>query len=175
LKIDITEVQRDTGASLEFEGELTLKDVQWQGEPISFPGPLHVDGRITNVGEMLVMNASVKGTAILMCRLCMGDFEYDLDFGFEAKLKDIPEQEDPDYFAYQGYQIDLTDIVMEFLILEIPSVRQCREDCKGLCPMCGVNLNEKSCKCTDAKSSDHTIDERLEALKEYYNGQGKEV
>ncbi len=175
MKLDIAEVQRDTGSSLSFDGELLIKDFQWQGETVGFPGPLQVEGRITNVGDMLILNASVKGTAILTCRLCMGDFEYDLDFSFEAKLKDTPVQDDPDYFAYQGFQIDLTDIVTEFLILEIPSVRQCREDCKGLCPICGVNLNEQSCKCTDAEDSDLMIDERLEALKEYYTGQSKEV
>lgn len=171
LKINVTDIQREIGYSQEVRGEIAFEDILWQGEPLRFKGPMHIEGKITNGGEMLVLEAVVRGTVILMCGLCMESFEHTLDFPFEARLKKTSEEENPDYFLYQGYEIDISDIVMEFLLLEIPSRRRCREDCKGLCPECGQDLNANACQCTTKEENDpdEGFDERLKALKDYFS------
>jgi DUF177 domain-containing protein len=55
--------------------------------------------------------------------------------------------EDLEFSLYDGDQIDLAPLVSEQLILALPSRALCREDCQGLCPSCGINLNLRKCDC----------------------------
>lgn len=125
LKLNVIGIQKELGAHLDFEVELILEDITWQGEPIGFKGPLLIEGKVS--------------------------------------------EQDPEYFIYQGNEADLSDIVLEHLIYEIPSRRRCREDCKGLCQDCGTNLNVQTCQCTRAdeeKAPNPELDERLKTLKD---------
>lgn len=56
-------------------------------------------------------------------------------------------EQDLIYGSYDGGTIDLTDVVREQIFLFIPSKLLCREDCRGLCPACGINLNVRQCDC----------------------------
>ena len=177
MKINVADILREIAADQDFEGELILGDITWQEEPLRFKGPLHVKGRIVNGGEVLVLTAEVRGTILLQCGAGLEGYEQNLDFSFEARLKSSPDDENPDYFLYEGNEVDLSDIVLEFLLLEIPIRRRCREDCKGLCPECGTNLNYQTCKCGNTGESDPDLvfDERLKALQDYFSTKGKEV
>ena len=57
---------------------------------------------------------------------------------------------------------DLTEMIRDTLIASQPIRNLCKEDCKGLCPICGVNLNESECDCDRL-----VVDPRLEALKNF--------
>lgn len=63
---------------------------------------------------------------------------------------------------YRGDFIDLAPIICEQIILLAPMKILCTEDCKGLCPHCGVNLNTGSCTCRSKK-----VDDRLAVLKKF--------
>jgi uncharacterized protein len=67
--------------------------------------------------------------------------------------------EDLDLFAYDGEHIDLEPLFREQFVLSVPYAPLCREDCKGLCPQCGINRNTGTCTC------EKPIDPRLAALK----------
>lgn len=177
MKLNVADIQKEVSAAKEFEDELNFRDISWQGELLEFHEPLHIKGRIVNDGELLVLTANVRGTVILQCGSCMESYEQNLDFSFEARLKKPSGQEDPDYFLYEGNEIDLSEIVMEFLLLELPIKRRCKEDCKGLCPHCGTNLNHETCQCSNIEENDPNLalDERLQALKDYFSTGGKEV
>ena len=75
----------------------------------------------------------------------------------EAELR----QGDLDVSIYDGEKIDLTDLVREQILLDLPAQILCREDCKGLCQKCGANLNEVNCNCEE-----NEIDPRWAALKD---------
>ena len=62
--------------------------------------------------------------------------------------------------VYSGKVIDLDPLVREQLVLSLPAYPVCREDCKGLCPVCGANLNERECGCDR-----HVPDPRWAGLK----------
>jgi len=177
LKINLTEILLETGSSLEFNKDLYLKDFVWQNENVSFKGPLAISGSIQNLGHVLSLKGSVRSTLILTCRLCLEDYEYELKLDFEARLKKDSNQDDPDYFTYTGYEIDLTDIIMEYIILELPSTRQCSDKCRGLCSSCGINKNIHTCDCINhiGEDTEPELDERFKALKDYLSAQNKEV
>ncbi|MBN1225748.1 MAG: DUF177 domain-containing protein, partial [Deltaproteobacteria bacterium] len=69
------------------------------------------------------------------------------------------EREDLDIGFYKEGIIDLTEVVREQILLAVPMIPICKEDCKGLCPYCGQNLNQ--CKCVCAGK---TIDPRWSKL-----------
>jgi uncharacterized protein len=177
LKVNVADIQKEISAAKEFEGRLDFRDISWQGELLELQGPLQIKGRIVNSGEVLVLNADVRGTVNLQCGSCMESYEQNLDFSFEARLRRPSGQEDPDDFLYEGNEVDLSEIVLEFLLLELPIQRRCREDCRGLCPECGTNLNHESCQCSNTEENDPdlAVDERLRALKDFFSTESKEV
>ena len=64
------------------------------------------------------------------------------------------------YSFYEGETVDCDPLIYEQIVLQIPMKALCREDCRGLCPRCGANLNLSSCSCPD-----RDVDERLAVLK----------
>jgi len=79
---------------------------------------------------------------------------------FEKELT----REELDIEFYDGEVIDLGRIIQNQIFLSIPINPLCREDCKGLCPHCGINKNQETCECTD----DETVDPRLAILKNFF-------
>jgi uncharacterized protein len=77
-----------------------------------------------------------------------------------AEAKEL-QDEDLDFSVYEGDAIDLDELVREQILLALPTRQLCRDDCKGLCPACGADLNAQSCECPAAET-----DPRWAALKE---------
>jgi uncharacterized protein len=69
--------------------------------------------------------------------------------------------EDLNFAFYKGEEVDISAIVKEMLVLEIPLRYLCQDSCKGLCPRCGQNLNVKSCSCVPVQG-----DPRFAVLKQ---------
>lgn len=78
--------------------------------------------------------------------------------GDEGEGAEVRE-EDLDVFAYDGEKIDLEPLLREQFVLAVPYAPLCKEDCKGLCPQCGIDRNTGTCTC------EKPIDPRLAALK----------
>jgi uncharacterized protein len=89
--------------------------------------------------------------------------ELPADYEDQAPADDAegPEvtEEDLDLFPYEGDAIDLEPLLREQFVLAVPYAPLCREDCKGLCPQCGIDRNTDTCRC------EAPIDPRLAALK----------
>ncbi len=106
------------------------------------------------------------------CDRCLENFDRHLDVALQVHMaprKDLDfadddEEHEPDdvnFSFYDGEEIDLSHILHEILLLEIPLRYLCREDCKGLCPQCGKNLNVETCSCQSKP-----VDPRFAALKQ---------
>ena len=97
-------------------------------------------------------------------RLSIGaDFAYTLIPAKAETREDLeltPEELEISY--YQGDFIDLAPIICEQIILQIPIKVLCSEECKGLCPQCGANLNTSSCNCHL-----NFVDNRMAVLKDF--------
>ncbi|MEG0070291.1 MAG: DUF177 domain-containing protein [Raoultibacter sp.] len=121
----------------------------------TFAQPLSWQVSITNTGGALLVIGTVEGDAVTSCARCMepvklsmtGEIEgyYLLSADDEADLEDIEEDE----FEVLGPDnvIDLVPLIRAAILLECPLVPLCDEECKGLCPACGKNLNEGDCDC----------------------------
>ena len=134
----------------------------------SFHGA-YVHGHMRKVGSNLFFKGRLEAVLDTLCSRCLEDVHLPISTDFSYTL--LPEMriiqeelelqaEDLEVSYYSGDVIDLDPMITEQLLLQIPMKVLCREDCRGLCPHCGINLNTGSCHC----HHDH-IDERLLILK----------
>ena len=121
-------------------------------------------GTITNHSGLILLNGSIKPDAVVECARCGREISYSDEITLNAKITDKLANEDEDEFILmQDFAIDIEDIVRTALILELPTRYLCDEDCKGLCPKCGRNLNDGECGCD---SGEH--DSRWDVLKDFF-------
>lgn len=160
--VDLSGVLKETGNKLDINGQLDLDDVKYLGEDFHFVSAPQITGSVFNNGKSLVLKAKVKLTLGVKCARCMKDIERDLSFDLEEALIRQEEQSDPDVDAviFTGHEIDISEIVQTGFFMNVPGKFLCSEDCKGLCPECGHNLNDGDCHC-----GDEVIDPRWESLK----------
>ena len=122
-----------------------------------FETPLDARATVRKVGQSIVINGSVNAVLGLRCVRCLEEFSYPLSSTYEVTLHPLKEasledevelnEEDVGSNFYEGGEIHLSEIACEQVFLEIPYQPLCHEDCKGLCPVCGKELNRTSCDC----------------------------
>jgi len=146
------------------DGSLKPDDPIWEEGDTRPAEPIRVTGRLSSAGEgRFYFTGRIDGWIEAPCRLCLEDVKVDVDEEVHVILAELgaEEADDPDVFLYDPSQreLDLRPAIRETWLLTAPAYVQCREDCKGLCPTCGTNLNESSCNCTTTEK-----DPRWDAL-----------
>lgn len=145
--------------SLPIDTELDFSQVEYQGVcPIT--EPVRVVGAITVSAGVVQLKARATFVFNGRCDRCLGAFERAYDVPLEHILvATLEDEENDEYILLDQYQLDLADLTLADILLELPYKSLCREDCRGLCPMCGKNLNEGLCGCTHK-----SVDPRLAVL-----------
>jgi uncharacterized protein len=117
--------------------------------------------RITRAAQGLLVQVKIQASMQAECVRCLGNFSQPLEIDFTELYAFTSNSvtESGLIFPENG-KIDLAPIVREEMLLAIPISPLCRPDCKGLCPVCGENLNETTCN-----HEDEAIDPRLSALR----------
>ena len=114
-----------------------------------------------NTGRAIIAEGSFETTARLECSRCLSDFTVPvssaIDEQFEipvvaADLSDGEEEAEPEFAEelepiFVENTLDLTELIRQTVILALPIRPLCGEACRGLCPTCGQNLNERDCGC----------------------------
>jgi uncharacterized protein len=128
------------------------------GEDFVLAVPPLVKGRIDRTGVDVRVRGSLKAQVTAPCDRCLEpvvipvDREFDLYYTrSDEETADAGEKElqlrDLDFAFLQGEEIDLDELVHEQLALTLPVRVLCQEDCRGLCPECGIDRNRESCAC----------------------------
>ena len=145
--------------SLPIDTKLDFSQVEFQGG-CPFTDPIHVTGAVTVRAGVVQLSARAAFVYHGACDRCLSPYTRAYDIPLEHTLvTTLENEENDDYILLDNYQLDLTDLVEADILLELPYKNLCREDCRGLCPMCGKNLNEGLCGC-NRKS----VDPRLAVL-----------
>lgn len=163
MKLDLKDIILVPGAELPFEFQMDLSELEFGGEkPVV--NPVSVVGRVRNMAGALVLNARVQTTLSLHCDRCSRPFEREKTVEYETLLAAELEQEEDegDIVLLEGDTLDVGRLMTDTFILEMDTKNLCSEDCKGLCPGCGVNLNVEPCRCK------REVDPRLEALAKFF-------
>jgi uncharacterized protein len=147
-------------------GELDAREFEYE-----LKQPPLATGRVDRVGIDMRVRGEIKAELATPCDRCLQAVTIPVEIPFD--LLYTPEDpgagrvgetelqaRDLDFALYQNDQIDLDELVLEQLELSLPTRVLCREDCQGLCPQCGADLNFESCHCAKP------IDPRWQALAE---------
>ncbi|MBP3341306.1 MAG: DUF177 domain-containing protein [Peptococcaceae bacterium] len=167
LDLDISRVRSVKGSSERYHlevSEFDLEDENW-----SLAKPLVIDAEISHEKQFLQMNGKLATAVKGVCSRCLKPVETPVECSFAEQLlyaKDISlfshlavGEVEEKYFIYDNDTLDITDIVRESILAELPLKILCVEDCRGLCPKCGKNLNQGQCDCDL-----HEVDPRLAIL-----------
>lgn len=166
----------ETSAVADFTGEIPLADIVMGADTYHFPEPVRYQILITNTGGALLVTGKAIGTAQAVCARCLDDIDLALEAPIEAYYlipgEDAPlsEDEEVEYEVLEaGKKIDLDVLCCAAFALAIPAIPLCDEECAGLCPQCGANLNQGSCDCTVVDEVD-ILNSPFAVLKNYRFG-----
>lgn len=146
--LDVTKALKNPGQAYPFQAALTLPEMEVLSDPVRFNN-INVEGEFLCTGERISMKATVEGQVLSRCAKCLEPVQLPIKAEIDALFARQPDPEDPDQYSFEASTLELTDAVKDALLLELPMRFLCSEDCKGLCPHCGVNLNRGSCTCQE--------------------------
>jgi uncharacterized protein len=135
-----------------------------------FTAPIHLDAQVRKVKEEITIEGRISTHLNMTCSRCLTRYDESIEDTFEViylprfdtqEVVDEVELEEVDLNVsyYESETISLTELIREQLLLLLPVKPLCQDDCAGLCPSCGQNLNEGACTC-----SKETLDPRLSVL-----------
>lgn len=166
MVVDVSGILKEFGGKIEVSGEVAIGEFEFSGERYTLEKPLKVNGTFSNNGKALVLTADVEGEMRTRCARCLDDIIVDAGFSVEESFVQSESKvpEDDDIIVFDGYTIELDDVIKDNLIMNIKGRYLCDEDCKGLCPQCGADLNDGECGC-----SREFIDPRWSGLADLMN------
>lgn len=147
MKIDIAGVINCEGAELDFTKEYDAGSFEFSGSEYFFDKPISVEGRVSNIGSALKIKIALKGEYRTVCDRCGCDIVKSVFSETEENITDRCADFDEEMFNLNGHILDITGAVLTLLFSGLPIINLCREDCRGLCPKCGTDLNVSECNC----------------------------
>ncbi len=143
--------------------QVTPAEVELENDDV-FIFPINVRFEIDKVGHELFIKTNINTKAHFACDRCTEPYDGNIDESVRIVIttdSDLGNREQDIYpINTSSTEIDVTESIKETLLVSLPVKRLCKTDCKGLCPVCGINLNFETCSCKTEK-----IDPRWEALK----------
>ena len=113
----------------------------------SFACPVTVKGTIVNRAGIVMLDYSAEFTLRSVCDRCLEEFERSYCYDFEHILVRSLNTDNDEYIVTESDQLDMDELAIMDILLQFPSKMLCRDDCKGLCPHCGTDLNYNECNC----------------------------
>lgn len=145
--LDVRPILRTPGKREPFQFTLDLSDVDFSGRrPIS--RPVAVEGEVCNSADVLTLNLTARTVLDAVCDRCGKAFLQEKAVAYCCMLAEELQGEDSDEIVLlENGRVDVGDLARTALILDMDTKTLCSEDCKGLCPRCGANLNDGPCGC----------------------------
>ena len=152
MLLDLTELFTEKIENKPFDYNIDLSGTRINGV-YPFVSPVSVKGEVKGLEGSALLNASVSFDFSIPCDRCARQTDRHYNFKFSHVLVPSLENKDnnDDLIEVESGKLDLDALMKEDILLELPSKFLCSENCKGLCPKCGKNLNDGPCSC---KSSD---------------------
>ena len=168
MKLDLTRYRQPEE---HFSRTFQPSDVQQEGDAYRIVAPVRLDFDIQKDKEKFRLVGTAQTELELTCSRCLEPFRlpvnasFDLRFLPAKEMEEGPEREvqdeDLDTSYYRDDAIELNELLREQFYLALPMKPLCGDECRGLCPQCGTNLNTGSCDCAPTR-----VDPRLAVLKD---------
>jgi uncharacterized protein len=164
MRVNVSEIVKTEGAGVDVSFVDDLPELRNFDTLVKFESPFKFTGRIVNLGGLLKLSGELHFEFSADCLRCLSRVDTVMDIAVEENFVKALESADDDAYTYEGNVVDIDKPLMDNVILALPMKVICSEDCKGLCNVCGANLNLKNCNCDEHK----IVDSRMEILKDYF-------
>ena len=147
MRLDLRPILHVPGASLPFDFTLDLSGLDFYGER-PFAHPVRITGAVRNMADALLLEGSAETTLELVCDRCLKPFRQEMHLPVSTLLAETLEDEENDEIVLlDNGEVDLDEVFTTAAVLAMDVKHVCSEDCKGLCPTCGADLNQGPCGC----------------------------
>lgn len=161
MKIEIADIP-DEGLELDIDERPGDKE-------IAVTSPVRGTLSVRKIGGEITVSGTLKTEIVFECSRCLKDSRREIEIPVGVVYHSADEvgserhelkNDEMDMSFYQGETIDIGELVTEQVLLSLDMKPLCRDDCRGLCPSCGADLNMEACGC-----GPRAVDPRFEALK----------
>ncbi len=161
MLLQLKDVFLGDGERLEVSYSLPMSDIDIRGD-YPFKSPVSVTASAVNRAGLVELKVKAVFDYTTRCDRCFDEIVKHMDYTFTHGLaSSLIDEENDDYIETPDFTLELDEVVISDILLNLPGKILCREDCRGLCPECGANLNSEPCSC-----GKHAVDSRLEVLKQ---------
>ena len=146
MRLDLREIIEVPGGSIPFECELDTERLDFPSV-LAYKGRPRAEGRVYNEAGVLHLKGRLQAEMTCVCDRCGEPFDSLKETALDAVIVEEESEDHPELFVLDGNDLDLEEVLSTCFILDMETKFLCREDCKGLCPSCGRNLNLGPCGC----------------------------
>ena len=169
MNIDISMIAKSINKEMVQEVQLALDSFRSRLGDFPITGKEPIELHIRNQENATVLiTGTVDMEVMIPCSRCLEDVPTPIHFDIDKKLRIEEEQlvdedmEEVDYLI--GFELDVDKLVYAEILVNWPMRVLCREDCKGICKVCGMNLNKGACSCQKTE-----LDPRMAAIQDIFN------
>ena len=158
MLLDVKPILRDPSTRLPFRFSMDLSDLEFSGRyPVS--REVTVEGEAYSSADVLHLDLTARTTLDAVCDRCGKAFSQDKEVPYSCMLaQELQDEDNDEIVLLEQDKVDVGELARTAFILGMDTKTLCSEDCKGLCPRCGANLNDGPCGCK------REVDPRLAAL-----------
>ena len=146
MKLDVLEGTFPLGENCTFSFAVAPESLDLGDDAGHFRGEICVDGTVMNTGSVLRVTGTLHACRSYVCDRCLTKGVRDIAHDFSEDYAKTTGEADGENVV-EGDEIVIDDLVRDTLLVAEPLRELCKSDCKGLCPVCGQNLNEGACGC----------------------------
>ena len=151
MKIDLANIAGTPGA----RGRYSISEEVPPTDDVAPIGPVEGELEVENIGSLMLLRGVLRARVRLTCARCLASFELPVEmeveeeFATETTEPDVStmDREEPEASAISDFVLDVSELIRQQLLVNVPMAAICREGCRGICPVCGQNLNEETCAC----------------------------
>ncbi len=169
MRIDLSPLFAGKTAKIPFRFDFILPEELFD---VTFPDPIRVEGEVTDSAGFRLLRLKAAVPYVTRCARCLDEIRGKIEVPLERSVsdgRDLVEKDSDEYLIAENGSIELEEVLTEQILLEFPPKFLCKEDCKGLCPKCGINLNRETCSCDLSEP-----DPRFRVLREWLAAREKE-
>lgn len=163
IKINVAEIKKHLTGSKTFQLNVEPAELDITAADLVLTGKVRIEGTLSNVGDVLLLEAQLTAVVQRTCSRCLQEFTAETSAFVVEKYYPVGSVGvESDAYVCNTDIVDITEPLRESLLLAEPLRVLCKEDCLGICPVCGADRNVRPCGCDTG-----TIDPRLAALKQF--------
>jgi uncharacterized protein len=163
MKINVDNPCKINGLEKEFDITETLSGINTIEGDFGFNKPVHVYGKVINTCGIIIVKGHIETICTMTCGKCLETKDDILKLEFKENFVAAQSKNDDEDYIFEGDDIIIDQAIIDNILLNLPMRYVCSPKCKGLCKICGADLNKGNCDC-----SDNVIDERLQKLGDFF-------